>query len=419
QGLLMLLGDSTPTSCSGGPARMRRAPRDHPIETPVRSTNPKIGTTTATESSTGKTRSCHEALRKLAQHDWKVWHPDGPDDLLTGWTHLGKKTVVWLDEADRYLGAIDGLGEQVAGALGRLLARRETRPIVVLGTMWPEPCADLMTKASVAKLLRGRRIRVSEQFSAQETAELQKLAKHDTWLADASEQAREGRYAQFLTGAPHLADRFAHAPAVPRALVETAIDLHRLGRRNPTPQTFLRNAVADYLGADAWDALDDNHLQRAWEYLAQPLRGGSALLRTARPRPIEKPDPDGPILRLADYIAYRGQQDRQHLCPPSSFWEASVHFLHDPQTQWHLGHSAQNRMRHRHAVLLYAQAAEGGHPRAMRSLTKWLKAFGADQVAAHWKEKAEQVEAIWGWTGTLDGVESEPHSFICWMILTQ
>lgn len=46
QGLL-LLGDSTPTSCSGGPVHMRPAPRDHTIGTPVRRASLKIGKTTA------------------------------------------------------------------------------------------------------------------------------------------------------------------------------------------------------------------------------------------------------------------------------------------------------------------------------------------------------------------------------------
>lgn len=41
QGVLML-GYSTPASCSGGSPRMRRAPDDHPIETAVRAPSPLV-----------------------------------------------------------------------------------------------------------------------------------------------------------------------------------------------------------------------------------------------------------------------------------------------------------------------------------------------------------------------------------------
>lgn len=89
-------------------------------------------------SSAGKTRACWEALGLLrgATGQWRLWHPPDPgrtEPLLAG---VGPRTVVWLNEAQEYLGGPDG--ELVAAGLRGVLGDAARAPVLVLATLWPE-----------------------------------------------------------------------------------------------------------------------------------------------------------------------------------------------------------------------------------------------------------------------------------------
>ncbi|GLV88197.1 hypothetical protein Slala03_78860 [Streptomyces lavendulae subsp. lavendulae] len=58
-------------------------------------------------SSTGKTRACWEAVQPLADERWLLWHPFDPTRAEAALEDLHRvlpRTVVWLNEAQRYLG---------------------------------------------------------------------------------------------------------------------------------------------------------------------------------------------------------------------------------------------------------------------------------------------------------------------------
>ena len=64
-------------------------------------------------SSTGKTRACWEALNLLRDLDppWRLWHPIDPTRPYAALRELpgiGPRTVVWLNEAQFYLGPRPG-----------------------------------------------------------------------------------------------------------------------------------------------------------------------------------------------------------------------------------------------------------------------------------------------------------------------
>jgi hypothetical protein len=82
-------------------------------------------------SSVGKTRSAYEAVTALLP-DWWLVHPAGPDEVAALAAAAAPRTVVWLDELQRYLNAEHGL----AGAVRTLL--NSAHPAVVIGTLWPE-----------------------------------------------------------------------------------------------------------------------------------------------------------------------------------------------------------------------------------------------------------------------------------------
>jgi hypothetical protein len=81
-------------------------------------------------SSTGRTRTCWQALDLLRDLEpwWRLWHPIDPQPALAGLPGVWPRTVVWLNEAQRYLYTPDNTGERLAARL-RALFRRGTMEI--------------------------------------------------------------------------------------------------------------------------------------------------------------------------------------------------------------------------------------------------------------------------------------------------
>ncbi|MFB7269606.1 hypothetical protein [Streptomyces sp. NPDC056244] len=138
-------------------------------------------------SSTGKTRACWEAIQPLAKAGWRLWHPFDPtraDAALADLQQVRPRTVVWLNEAQHYLGDAR-VGEQIAAAVHALLTDTGRRPALVLGTLWPEyarqytalPAPGSADQHSrVRELLAGRTLTVPETFNAPALAAAAQLA---------------------------------------------------------------------------------------------------------------------------------------------------------------------------------------------------------------------------------------------------
>ena len=113
-------------------------------------------------SSTGKTRACWEALRLLRDEEpgWRLWHPinpSRPDAALRELSAIGPRTVVWLNEAQFYLDAPGGLGEQVAAGLRELLRDPSCGPVLVLATIWLDSGMPSPATLRVAPICMPRR----------------------------------------------------------------------------------------------------------------------------------------------------------------------------------------------------------------------------------------------------------------------
>ena len=90
-------------------------------------------------SSVGKTRCAAEAVKAVLP-DWWLMHPAGAGEVAALATAPPARTVVWLDELQRYLDGKHGL---VGGTLRALL--NATGPVVIIGTLWPDWYAAYMT----------------------------------------------------------------------------------------------------------------------------------------------------------------------------------------------------------------------------------------------------------------------------------
>jgi transcriptional regulator with XRE-family HTH domain len=87
-------------------------------------------------SSTGKTRSLFEAVHALCP-DWTVIRPRGAEAMrqLPESGLLNRPCVVWLNELQNFLGPNgSGLSREVL----RDLYAVATRPVVLVGTLWPD-----------------------------------------------------------------------------------------------------------------------------------------------------------------------------------------------------------------------------------------------------------------------------------------
>ncbi|MFJ1933523.1 tetratricopeptide repeat protein [Kitasatospora sp. NPDC088160] len=301
-------------------------------------------------SSTGKTRACWEAVQPLGENGWRLWHPNDPiraEAAVADLERVQPRTVVWLNEAQHYLGDPQR-GERITAALHSLLTDPNRAPVLVLGTLWPNYC-DQYTKlpfpgaadphSRTRELLAGRTYTVPEAFDSEALRKTDDLARAgDQLLFDALTRARaHGRVAQDLAGAPELLRRYEHATPAARALLEAAMDARRLGVGLHLPQAFLTEAATDYLTDDEWDRLTEDWIEAveaAYTDLAIEVHGKHAPLRRTTPRAQRRPpvttEPVGksapevePVFRLADFLEQYGRTDRYMLCPPASFWHAA------------------------------------------------------------------------------------------------
>jgi hypothetical protein len=391
-------------------------------------------------SSTGKTRACWEAVQPLADQGWRLWHPFDPTRAQAALEQLhrvGPRTVVWLNEAQHYLGD-RAVGEQIAAAVHRLLVSRERGPVLVLGTLWPEYATqytalpiptELDLHSRVRELLAGHLLAVPDAFDAHALAVARALAKDGDWLlADALTRAHaDGRITQDLAGAPELLNRYQHAGPAAKAVLQAAMDARRLGVGLHLPQAFLTDAATDYLSQSDYDQLTDGWAEQAYAELAKPVHGKEAPLRQTTPRPLRRPPAPacaattdaeagrGPQFRLADYLEQHGRTSRRHLCPPASFWHATLTHLAHPDDLNRVADAAEKRLRLQWAHHLRHQAASHGSPVAL-ALLAVLRAEAGDpdgaevlarQAAGHGDTDAlRQLAEMREEAGDRDGAEA-------------
>ncbi|MFD4737596.1 tetratricopeptide repeat protein [Streptomyces virginiae] len=326
-------------------------------------------------SSTGKTRACWEAVQILSDRGWRLWHPFDPsraEAALASIQQVRPHTVVWLNEAQHYLGDTHH-GETLAAALRALLTDQDRGPVLVLGTLWPEYEREYSALpqpgrpdpyGQVRELLTGRTVSVPDTFD-QAALEAARLIADggDTLLAAALQRAPDGRVAQDLAGAPELLRRYRSASAPARCLLHAAMDARRLGVGLHLPIDFLADAAADYFSDHEYDLLANDWVDQALDELTKPVHGHLAPLRRSNPRRTSRAprtassrtvtSTQAARYRLADYLEEHGRK-RRSLYPPASFWQAAHDHITDIDDLERLGSAAFERHRLQWAYHLYA-----------------------------------------------------------------
>ncbi|WP_405976508.1 alpha/beta fold hydrolase [Streptomyces sp. NBC_00988] len=345
-------------------------------------------------SSTGKTRACWEALAALREAGgWRVWHPvdPNPETMLSELPVLAPRTVLWLNESERFLLTPGtAVGERVAAALRTLLADQDRGPFLILGTIWPRYWAELTAlpspppgpdpHAHARYLLAGNEIRVPAAFTNIDLDRLRTKAVGDSRLQQAASHSA-GQVTQYLTGVPELIRLFRHAPPVAAALIQAAMDARRLGHPHDLPHDLLVHTTAGYLDDLTWHQTSADWFDQALSFTSAPCHGLPGPLGPVRPRPGSTPGWKGIHYRLSDYLEQTGRIERAGIVPPPAFWEAVAATLTDPAVLTVIGDQARMRCRFQHAVKLYRAAARLGSIDALVAEAT-IKEQAGDRVAA-------------------------------------
>ena len=238
-------------------------------------------------SSVGKTRCAFEAVKALLP-DWWLVHPAGPAEVTALAQAPPPRTVVWLDELQRYLDGEHGLTGAVVRAL--LIA---SHPVVIIGTLWPDRYAAytaVPAPGAADPHAREREvldlaavIRIDPDFSPAEQDRARAAAARDRRLSVALETAGYG-LTQTLAAAPQLIARWQDAKTADPyawAVLTAALDVARLGARAPLSADLLRAAAPGYCTSQQQAEAPENWFEQALAYATSKLHGAAAALSPA------------------------------------------------------------------------------------------------------------------------------------------
>ncbi|MFF3867165.1 hypothetical protein [Micromonospora sp. NPDC001898] len=338
-------------------------------------------------SSTGKTRACWEAVQRLPD-GWRLWHPiepSPPESILREIGAVAPRTVLWLNEIQLYLLTQPAeLGERVATGLRELLRDADRAPVLVLGTIWPEYLNQLTGESSrspqARKLLAATSIKVRETFTESQMDVVRSAS--DPRLVHAAKYAEEAQITQYLAGVPMLTERYRNAPAAARAVIHSAMDARFLGHGPNLSIELLAAAAPGYLTDRQWETLQDDWLEHALTYTAEPCRGVRGPLAPIRIRPGQRA-PTERHYRLADYLERLGSIERRARSVPATLWNALL-LQHDKTDFLRLGDHAALHGLYRLAFRFLVIAVEAREPYALSCIAQLFIKMGRAQEAIVW-----------------------------------
>ena len=328
-------------------------------------------------SSVGKTRSAIEAVKALLP-DWWLVHPAGPDQVAALAAAPSPRTVVWLDELQRYLDGEHGLTGGVVRAL-----LNAPHPAVIIGTLWPDRYTAYTTMpgpGSSDPHAREREvldlaavIRIGPEFSPAEKDRARAAAAHDRRLRVALESSGYG-LTQTLAAAPQLVARWEDAQTANPyawAVLTAALDAARQGARAPQSADLLRAAAPGYWTSQQQAEAPDDWFEQALAYATGKLHGAAAALSPAGAAVGQVAG-----YTVADYLIQYASRERFYARVPASTWDAVLSHILDPADATRLADSARYRLLYRYAIPLYRRAADAGDQDAAAQLDELLAERG-------------------------------------------
>jgi len=366
-------------------------------------------------SSVGKTRCAFEAVTALLP-DWWLVHPAGPREVTALAAAPVPRTVVWLDELQRYLDGEHGVG---GGAIRALLNAPDA--MVIIGTIWPDRYTAYTTPPSIGgadPYARERQIldladvvRIGPVFSGAEQSRARAAAVRDPRLQEALGSAGYG-LTQTLAAAPQLVAFWEDAQTdhpYAWAVLAAALDAAHLGARAPLTADLLRAATPGYCTSQQRAEAPDDWFEQALAYATGKLHGAVSALRPAGASM-------GQVAGYtpADYLIQYVSRKRRSARVPASTWNALISHIPDPADSGRLAHSASRRLLYHYAISLYRHAADDDET-AAQELAKLLARRGdwdelrtrADSGDGH---AAEELAKLLDRQGDLDELRTRADS---------
>jgi hypothetical protein len=244
------------------------------------------------ESTAGKSRAAYEVMRDELP-GYQVVQPVRRDAVLVAAASAAAtpRTVLWLDDLERFLGSGGLTGAAVREVLD---ARGGARYIVATmrseeyakfsgGTAFPAGGIGRDALRQGWDVLRlASRVDVPRMWSAEEIARARQMSQ-DPRLAEAVRHSGEYGVAEYLAAAPQLlaAWRDAWAPSThPRAaaMVWAAVDARRAGVHRPLPLGTLLQLHEPYLRRRGGERLRPESPEAAVAWATTPMYATSSLL---------------------------------------------------------------------------------------------------------------------------------------------
>ncbi|MFG3064805.1 hypothetical protein ACGFYM_40625 [Streptomyces sp. NPDC048231] len=226
------------------------------------------------------------------------------------------RTVIWLNETQRYLGP-----GKLSAKIARQLLTDAAHPVILIGTIWPSDYERLSGTASFhatdeidwdsRDILRLARCFTIRAFSKTERDRAKELASADPRLKEAFSHEKGEHMTEVLAATPDLIRRWENASdPLGFAILKAGIISRLCGHPELIPLQVLKPLTASLLTRAQRAQAADDWLTRALEWACEPVRGDIAPLR---PEAAEVGHIDG--YRVTDILV----QHIQHNSPISEY----------------------------------------------------------------------------------------------------
>jgi TPR repeat protein len=387
----------------------------------------------------GKTRTAYEAVRHVMPR-WRMLMPSTGtelNELVANRADL-TRSVIWLNETQDFLTSSDPL---TAATVRRLLADT-ARPVILIGTIWPDHYDQLRTMSGTALPAtadnntsplpvlgaapgQGAARSAGNEADAEGVGTTPRAAEsprrnardvldqarpfpmprfsHDEWqraieLAPADprlEEAARHRHGglgltQILSAAPQLIHRWEQADTpYGQAVLTAAVTARRCGHPDTIPETVLEAMAAQLLTGHQRATAPPDWFPRALIWACRPLHhtGGIAPLR---PHAQTIRQVDG--YRVTDILTNHTAPTAPATAPdhlPDTLWNTLITAA-APDACFRIGYAANTSNRSPQTTTAWTRAAEAGDTHAMTGLGLLVYQQGDTDSAHLWLTRAAE-----------------------------
>jgi tetratricopeptide (TPR) repeat protein len=308
-----------------------------------------------------------------------------------------KRTVIWLNEAQIFLGP----GRLRSETVRRLLIDRQ-RPVILIGTLWateydrlsavPAHQNDQDFDWDSREILKLARRFTLKDFSAAEQGRAQEISQADPRIAEAVTQSQDSaRLTEILAAAPELLSRWQQA-ANPYggALISAAVDARVCGHPEPIPLELLETLATVHLSGAQRAHANAEWLTDALQWACEPVRGSAAPIS---PYAAKIGHLDG--YSVSDILVQNRHSTLTDSPIPDRQWDLLVESA-APSACTPLGLAAYTQGHLTHAENAWKRAFRSGDTNVAAPLGLLFYLTGQIEDSSAWWERALEVDGAYG-----------------------